>query len=147
MSGNIHLLPSLLSSSVHMTLHPCSYGQNEINQRELCVSVLRSCTFLRCLFYNWSMTTLWPWYLLYILIYLFIAQVHPIVPTLCHLWTWRGSQFLSWELGHQGATEWRLYSCWNMNRVCMRASECCKKKKRKKKSFFSFQPIVWWHWF
>lgn len=66
-------------------------------------------------------------YPVYVFIYSFYSfpQVHPIVLTLCHLWTWRESLFLSWEPDHRGATGWRLYSFWSMNRVCVCISECC----------------------
>lgn len=46
-----------------------------------------------------------------------LPQVHPTVPTLCRLWTWRGNLFRSWGPGHQAATGWRPCSCWSMNRV------------------------------
>lgn len=55
----------------------------------------------------------------------FVPQVHPTVLTLCRLWTWRESLFLSWEPDLQEATGWRLYNFWSMNRVCMSISECC----------------------
>ena len=52
----------------------------------------------------------------------FFAQVRPTGLTPCHLWTWRESLCLSWELGHQGAMGWRLYNCWSMNMVCCEKS-------------------------